>query len=72
MIKTLNKVRKAKKTMRKRLNKILKNQIYREIQKRKQNKINNEMKKLKFDELVNKNNITESDVANTKKLNGYS
>ena len=72
MIKTLNKVRKAKKTMRKRLNKILKNQIYREIQKRKQNKINNEMKKLKFDELVNKNNITESDVANIKKLNAYS
>ena len=70
--KDFNKVRKAKKTIRKRLNKILKKQIYREIQKRKQNKINNEMKKLKFDELVNKNNITESDVANIKKLNAYS
>ena len=67
--KDFNKVRKAKKTIRKRLNKILKKQIYREIQKRKQNKINNELKKLKFDELVNKNNIAESDITNIKKLN---
>ena len=66
------KVRKAKKTIVKRLNKILKKQIYREIQKRKQNKINSELKKLKFNELVNKNNITESDLANIKKLNSYS
>ena len=65
-------MRKAKKTIRKRLNKILKKQIYREIQKRKQNKINNELKKLKFNKLVNKSNITESDVANIKKLNAYS
>ena len=69
MLKTLIKCVKQKKTIRKRLNKILKKQIYREIQKRKQNKINNELKKLKFDELVNKNNIAESDIANNKKLN---
>ena len=72
MLKTLIKCVKQKKTIRKRLNKILKKQIYREIQKRKQNKINNELKKLKFDELVNNNNITESDIANNKKLNAYS
>ena len=65
-------MRKAKKTIRKRLNKILKKQIYREIQKRKQNKINNELKKLKFNKLANKNNITESEVLNIKKLNAYS
>ena len=70
--KDFNKVRKAKKTIRKRLNKILKRQIYREIQKRKQSKINNDLKKLKFKELVNKNNIAESDVANIKKLNAFS
>ena len=34
--------------------------------------MNNELKKLKFDELVNKNNITESDVANIKNLKAYS
>ena len=67
MLKTLIKCVKQKKTIRKRLNKILKKQIYREIQKRKQNKINNELKKLKFNELSNKNNITESDVAKTQK-----
>ena len=65
--KDFNKVRKEKKIIRKRLNKILKKQIYIEIQKRKQNKINNELKKLKFNELSNKNNITESDVAKTQK-----
>ena len=64
--KDFNKVRKAKKTIRKRLNKKLKKQIYTEIQKIKQNKINSELKKLKFNKLVNKNNITESDVANIK------
>ena len=63
--KDFHKVCKAKnKTIRKRLNKILKKQIYREIQKRKQNKINNELEKLKFDELVNENNIKESGIAN--------
>ena len=72
MLKALIKCVKQKKTIRKRLNKILKKQIYREIQKRKQNKINSELKKLKFNELVNKNNITESDLANIKKLNSYS
>ena len=67
-----NKVYKAKKIRRKKLNKRLKKEIYRNILKRKQNKINNELKKSKFNELVNKNNITESDIANIKKLNAYS
>ena len=40
--------------------------------KREQNKIINELKKLKFNQLVNKNTITESDIANIKKLNTYS
>ena len=43
------------------INKVLKNklkqEIYRNIQKRKQDKINNELKKLKFNKLANKNNI---------------
>ena len=70
--KYFNKVYKARKLIRKKLNKRLKKELYSEIQKRKQNKINNELKKLKFNELVNKNNITESDIANIKKLNAYS
>ena len=61
-----NKVYKAKKIRRKKLNKRLKKEIYRNILKTKQNKINNELKKSKFNELVNKNNITESDIANIK------
>ena len=64
--KYFNKVYKTKKIIRKKLNEILKKELYWEIQKRKQNKINNELKKLKFNELVNKNNITESDIANIK------
>ena len=40
--------------------------------KKKENHINNELNKLKFNELVNKNNIKESDIANVKKLNTYS
>ena len=71
VLSTLIKYIKQKK-LRKRLNKVLKNQIYREIQKRKQNQINNELKKLKFNELVNKNNIAESDAATIKKLNACS
>ena len=71
MLKTLLNSVKQKETTRKRLNKILKKQIYREIPKRKQNKINNELKKLKFNELVNKNNL-ESDLTNINKFNAYS
>ena len=62
-------MRKAKKTIRKRLNKILKKQIYREIQKRKQNKINNELKKLKLHKLANIDNISERDLVNIRKFN---
>ena len=70
--KYFNEVYKTKKIIRKKLNEILKKELYWEIQKRKQNKINNELKKLKFNELINKNNITESDIANIKKFNAYS
>ena len=72
MLSVLIKYTKQKKIIRKRLNKVLKRQIYSEIQKRKRNKINNELKKLKFNELVNNNNTTESDIANIKKFNAYS
>ena len=66
MLNTLIKYIKQKKIIRKKLNERLIKELYREIQKRKQNKINNELKKFKFNELVNKNNITESDIANIK------
>ena len=70
--KYFNEVYKTKKIIRKKLNEILKKELYWEIQKTKQNKINNELKKLKFNELINKNNITESDIANIKESNAYS
>ena len=69
--KYFNEVYKTKKIIRKKLNEILKKELYWEIQKRKQNKINNELKKSKFNELINKNNITESDIANIKEFNAY-
>ena len=72
MLKALIKCVKQKNNKKKTKQNTKKKQIYKEIQKRKQNTINNELKKLKFDELVNKNNITGSDVANIKKLNAYS
>ena len=71
MSRVLIKYTRQKKILRKRLNKVLKWQIYGEIQKNKQNKINNKLKKLKFNELVNNNNITESDIANIKTFNAY-
>ena len=55
------------------INKVLKNklkqEIYRNIQKRKQDKINNELKKLKFNKLANKNNINQDDLVKIKQLN---
>ena len=66
MLNTLIKYIKQNKIRRKKLNEWLIKELYREIQKRKQNEINNELKKLKFNELVNKNNITERDIANIK------
>ena len=55
------------------INKVLKNklkqEIYRSIQKRKQDKINNEFKKLRFNELANRNNITQADLEKIKQLN---
>ena len=72
MLKTLIKCIKQTKTIRTRLNKIIKKQIYREIQKRKQYKINNELKKLKLHKLANIDNISERDLGNIKKFNAYS
>ena len=46
--KYFNKVYKAKKIIRKKLNEWLIKELYREIHKRKQNKINNELKKIKI------------------------
>ena len=47
----------------------LKQEIYRDIQKRQQNKINNELNKLKFNELSHKNNITPDDLEKNKQYN---
>ena len=48
---------------------ILKQEIYRNIHKRQQNKINNELNKLKFNELANKNNINQDDLEKIKQYN---
>ena len=66
-----NKTRKAFKLIKKKVNKRLKNEIYRNILKRKQNKINNELKKLKLHKLANIDNISERDLVNIKKYNTY-
>ena len=58
--------------IRKKLNRRLKNEIYRNILKRKQNKINNELKKLRLHKLANIDNISEGDLVNIKKYNAYS
>ena len=47
----------------------LQQEIYRNIQKRKQDKINNEIKKLRFNELANRNNITQADLEKIKQFN---
>ena len=47
----------------------LKQELYRNIHKRQQNKINNELNKLKFDELANKNNINQDDLEKIKEYN---
>ena len=69
--KDLNKVRKEKENNKKKTKQNTKKQIYREIQKRKQNKINNELKKLKLHKLANIDNISERDLVNIKKYNTY-
>ena len=48
---------------------ILKQEIYGNIQKRQQNKIDNELNKLKFNELANKNNINQDDLEKIKQYN---
>ena len=63
-----NKLHVALKLKRKTLNKRLKNEICRNILKRKQNKINKELKTLKFNKLANIDNISERDLANIKKI----
>ena len=50
----------------------LKQMIYRNIQKSKQDKINNELKKLRFNKLANKNNISQDDLVKIKQLNDLS
>ena len=47
----------------------LQQEIYRNIQKRKQDKINNELKQLRLNELANRNNITQADLDRIKVLN---
>ena len=47
----------------------LQQEIYRHIQKKKQDQINNELKKLRFNELVDRNNITQADLKKIKQLN---
>ena len=56
---TINKVHRKK----------LQQEIYRNIQKRKQDKINNELKKLRLNELANRNNITQADLEKIKQFN---
>ena len=58
--------------IRKKVNRRLKNEIYRNILKRKQNKINNELKKLKLHKLANIDNISQRDLVNIKKYNAHS
>ena len=65
------KLHRALKSKRKTLNKRLKNEIYRNILKRKQNKINNKLKKLKLHKLANIDNISERDLVNIKKYSAY-
>ena len=50
----------------------LKQEIYRNIQKRQHYKINNELKKLKFNKLANKNNIRQDDLVKIKQLKDLS
>ena len=64
------KVLRAKNKIRKVLNKRLNPETYRYLQNKKENKINNELRKLKLSKLVNKN-ISESDMVNIRRLNAY-
>ena len=66
-----NETGRALKSKRKTLNKRLKSEIYRNILKRKQNKINNKLIKLKLHKLANIDNISERDLVNIKKYNTY-
>ena len=61
-------MRNLNKTKREYIN-ILKQEIYRNIQKRQQNKIDNELNKLKFNELANKNNVNQDDLEKIKQYN---
>ena len=61
-------MRNLNKTKREYIN-ILKQEIYRNIKKRQQNKIDNELNKLKFNELANKNNINQDDLEKIKQYN---
>ena len=67
-----NETGRALKSKRKTLNKRLKSEIYRNILKRKQNKINNKLIKLKLHKLANIDNISERDLVNIRKFKAYS
>ena len=66
-----NELHSAFKCKRKVVNKTLTNEIYRNILKRKQNKINKELKKLKFNKLANTDAKLERDLTNIKKYSAY-
>ena len=67
-----NKLHSALRSKRKALNITLKHKIYRNILKRKQNKVNNELKKLKLHKLANIDNISQNDLVNITKFNAHS
>ena len=67
-----NKLHSALRSKRKALNKTLKHKIYRNILKRRQNQVNNELKKLKLYKLANIDYTSEKDSVNIRKFKTYS
>ena len=65
----LNELLKRKQIINKVNNKKLQQELYRNIQKRKQSKINNELIKLRFNQLASRNNISQTDLNKIKDLN---
>ena len=65
----LNELLKRKQIINKVNTKKLQQELYRNIQKRKQSKINNELIKLRFNELASRNNISQTDLNKIKDLN---
>ena len=65
----LNELLKRKQIINKVNTKKLQQELYRNIQKRKQSKINNELIKLRFNNLASRNNISQTDLNKIKDLN---